>query len=75
MFEMIFLTVDTKHVWLIIQRLKGRMLKDQSGFFQMGEGVENSRFSWGGNFWKAKRLPTLQMYTYALKLGLPLTQN
>jgi hypothetical protein len=51
------------------------MLKDQSGFFQMGEGVENSRFSWGGNFWKAKRLPTLQMYTYALKLGLPLTQN
>ncbi len=47
MFEMIFLMVDTKHhVWLI-QRLEGRMLKDQSGFFKMGEGVENLRFSQG----------------------------
>lgn len=47
MFEMIFLMVDTKHVCLI-QRLKARMLKDQSSFFKMGEeGVENLRFSQG----------------------------
>jgi hypothetical protein len=44
MFEMIFLMVDTKHVWLNT-KTEG---KDAQGFFKMGEeGVENLRFSQG----------------------------